>query len=124
MAESDWDTVTYLRKKAPRAAEMRSKQAVASAQRHGVAVETTQKYGAGGNKQHSAHKDSAKLDRETEELHHDKVSLDVGKLIQQGRVEKKLTQKDLSAVSSYVGKIKASRFFLVARGRSDMQEKY
>ncbi|XP_068695025.1 endothelial differentiation-related factor 1-like isoform X1 [Montipora capricornis] len=97
MAESDWDTVTYLRKKAPRAAEMRSKQAVASAQRHGVAVETTQKYGAGGNKQHSAHKDSAKLDRETEELHHDKVSLDVGKLIQQGRVEKKLTQKDLSA---------------------------
>ena len=25
--------------------------------------------GAGSNKQHSAHKDSAKLDRETEELH-------------------------------------------------------
>lgn len=26
MAESDWDSVTYLKKKAPRAAEMRSKQ--------------------------------------------------------------------------------------------------
>ncbi|CAH3024116.1 unnamed protein product [Porites evermanni] len=96
MAESDWDSVTYLRKKTPRAAELRSKQAVAQAQRHGGAVETTQKYGAGANKQHSSSKDTAKLDRETEELHHEKVSLDVGKLIQQMRMEKKLTQKDLA----------------------------
>lgn len=96
MAESDWDSVTYLRKKAPRAADLRSKKAVTSAQRQGGPVETAQKYGAGGNKQHSASKDSAKLDRETEELHHEKVSLDVGRLIQQGRTEKKLTQKDLA----------------------------
>ncbi|KAL9989510.1 hypothetical protein ACROYT_G004070 [Oculina patagonica] len=96
MAESDWDSVTYLQKKTPRAAELKSKQAVASAQRHGGQVETTQKYGGGSNKQHSANKDSAKLDRETEELHHEKVSLDVGKLIQQARMEKKLTQKDLA----------------------------
>ncbi|KAJ7378160.1 Endothelial differentiation- factor 1 [Desmophyllum pertusum] len=95
-SEGDWDSVTYLRKKTPRAAEMRSKQAVASAQRHGGPVETTQKFGGSGNKQHSANKDSAKLDRETEELHHEKVSLDVGKLIQQSRMEKKLTQKDLA----------------------------
>lgn len=95
-AESDWDSVTYLRKKTPRAAELKSKQAVASAQRHGGPIETTQKYGAGSNKQHSANKDSAKLDRETEELHHETISLDVGKLIQQSRMEKKLTQKDLA----------------------------
>ncbi|KXJ23552.1 endothelial differentiation-related factor 1 [Exaiptasia diaphana] len=96
MAESDWDSVTYLKKRAPRAAEMRSKQAIASAQRHGEKIETTEKFAAGGNKQHSTHKDTAKLDRETEELHHEKLSLDVGKLIQKGRVEKKLTQKELA----------------------------
>ncbi|XP_031551928.1 endothelial differentiation-related factor 1-like [Actinia tenebrosa] len=96
MAESDWDSVTYLKKRTPRAAEMRSKQAIASAQRHGQGVETTEKFFAGGNKQHSANKDTAKLDRETEELHHERVALDVGKLIQQGRLGKKLTQKELA----------------------------
>lgn len=44
-------------------------------------------------------KNTAKLDRETEELHHDRVPLEVGKVIQQGRQEKGLTQKDLATVS-------------------------
>ncbi|KAJ7410888.1 Endothelial differentiation-related factor 1 like protein [Pitangus sulphuratus] len=66
MAESDWDTVTVLRKKGPSAAQAKSKQ------------------------------NTAKLDRETEELHHDRVSLEVGKVIQQGRQSKGLTQKDLA----------------------------
>lgn len=96
MAESDWDSVTYLTKKNPRAAELRSKQAVTSAQRHGAHIDTTQKFAAGSNRQHTTHKDTAKLDRETEELHHEKVSLDVGKIIQKGRLEKKLTQKELA----------------------------
>ena len=39
---------------------------------------------------------TAKLDQETEELKHDKVSLDVGKLIMKGRQQKGLTQKDLA----------------------------
>ncbi|KAK3747970.1 hypothetical protein QZH41_019443 [Actinostola sp. cb2023] len=96
MAESDWDSVTYLKKKTPRAAEMRSKQAVASAQRHGEKIDTTEKFSAGGNRQHSTNKDTAKLDRETDELHHVKLTLDVGKLIQKGRVDKKFTQKELA----------------------------
>lgn len=54
---------------------------------------------AGQNKQHLASKDTAKLDRETEELHHSKVGHDVGVLIQQGRQAKKWTQKDLATVS-------------------------
>ena len=54
---------------------------------------------AGSNKQHSVDKNTAKLDRETEELSHDKVGLDVGRLIQQGRQLKKLTQKELATVS-------------------------
>lgn len=56
---------------------------------------------AGQNKQHLVTKNTAKLDRETEELHHDRVSLEVGKVIQKGRQEKGLTQKDLATVSIY-----------------------
>lgn len=55
--------------------------------------------GAGTNKQHQTTKNTAKLDRESEELKHDKVSLDVGKIIQQGRQAKGLSQKDLATVS-------------------------
>lgn len=53
---------------------------------------------AGQNKQHSAHKDTAKLDRETEELRHQHVTLDVGRLIQQSRAAKNMTQKELATV--------------------------
>lgn len=60
--------------------------------------------GAGSNKQHVITKNTAKLDRETEELKHDKITLDVGKLIQQGRNSKGLSQKDLATVifSSFI----------------------
>lgn len=54
---------------------------------------------AGQNKQHLVTKNTAKLDRETEELHHERVTLEVGKVIQQGRQERGLTQKDLATVS-------------------------
>lgn len=55
--------------------------------------------GAGTNKQHVTTKNTAKLDRETEELRHEKVPLEVGKLIMQGRQSKGLSQKDLATVS-------------------------
>lgn len=54
---------------------------------------------AGQNKQHVAAKNTAKLDRETEELHHETVGFDVGRLIQQGRQAKNWTQKDLATVT-------------------------
>ncbi|KAL7839816.1 hypothetical protein SRHO_G00264740 [Serrasalmus rhombeus] len=95
MAESDWDTVTVLRKKGS-AAQSKSKQAVIAAQRRGEDVETTKKWAAGQNKQHVVTKNTAKLDRETEELHHERVTLEVGKVIQKGRQDKGLTQKDLA----------------------------
>ncbi|XP_012261795.1 endothelial differentiation-related factor 1 homolog [Athalia rosae] len=94
---SDWDTVPItLRKRAPKAAAMKSEQAVNAARRQGVAVDTQSKWGGGANKQHVTTKNTAKLDRETEELKHDKVPLDLGKLIQQGRQAKGLSQKDLA----------------------------
>lgn len=44
-------------------------------------------------------KNTAKLDRETEELKHDKIPLEVGKIIQDGRKAKGLKQSELAAVS-------------------------
>lgn len=96
MAESNWDEVTYLRKKPPKASQLRTAQAINQAQRQGLEVETSKKFTAGQNKQHSAAKNTAKLDRETEELHHDHVGISVGRLIQQGRQAKDMTQKELA----------------------------
>ncbi|XP_034565840.1 endothelial differentiation-related factor 1 homolog [Notolabrus celidotus] len=96
MAESDWDTVTVLRKKGPTTTQSKSRQAITTAQRRGEDIETTKKWSAGQNKQHLVTKNTAKLDRETEELHHDRVPLEVGKVIQQGRQAASLTQKDLA----------------------------
>ncbi|XP_041760092.1 endothelial differentiation-related factor 1 homolog isoform X2 [Coregonus clupeaformis] len=70
MAESDWDTVTVLRKKGPTTAQSKLKQFV-------LAYLPLYPYlplsGAAGQ---MITKNTAKLDRETEELHHQRVSLD------------------------------------------------
>lgn len=96
MAEADWSEVTYIGKRQPKASQLRSKQAINAAQRSGADIETTKKFDGGGNRQHSSNKNTAKLDRETEELHHETVGLDVSKLIQQGRQAKGWTQKELA----------------------------
>jgi len=93
---ADWETVTILRKKPPKASAMKSEQAINAARRQGVAVDTQSKWGAATNKQHVTTKNTAKLDRETEELKHDKIPLDLGRLIQQGRQAKGWSQKDLA----------------------------
>jgi hypothetical protein len=57
---------------------------------------------AGGNKQHSQLGPVAsKLDRETEELKHDKIDLSVSKAIQQARNAKGITQADLARVRDF-----------------------
>lgn len=96
MAEADWDDVTYIRKRQPKSGTLKTQQALSSAQRQGVPIETEKKFSGGQNKQHSAAKNTAKLDRETEELHHDHIGLDVSKLIQQARQAKGWTQKELA----------------------------
>jgi len=88
--------VVILRKKPPKASALKTEQAVNSARRQGAAVETQQKYGAASNKHPVANVNTAKLDRETEELKHEHVSLEVGKLIMQGRQAKGMSQKDLA----------------------------
>lgn len=55
--------------------------------------------GAASNKHPPTTLNTAKLDQESEELKHQSISLDIGKLIQKGRQDKGLTQKDLATVS-------------------------
>lgn len=88
--------IDFAGKKAPRSSELRSDAAIAAAQRDGVAIDTSKKYAGGVNKQHEAAKNTAVLDRETEELHHDRVEKDVARAIQQARVAKEWTQADLA----------------------------
>lgn len=93
---SDWDTVTILKKKPLKAAQMKTESAINQARRQGLDVETTQKFNAGTNKQHAPTKNTAKLDRETEELKHKAIDNNVARFIQQGRQAKGLSQKDLA----------------------------
>jgi hypothetical protein len=54
--------------------------------------------GAASNKHAVTTLNTAKLDQESEELKHAAVPLEIGKLIQKGRQDKGLTQKDLATV--------------------------
>mmetsp|Transcript_35277 Transcript_35277/g.140193 ORF Transcript_35277/g.140193 Transcript_35277/m.140193 type:complete len:133 (-) Transcript_35277:1111-1509(-) len=58
-------------------------------------IETEKKYGAGGNKKGSD-ANMAKLDAETEDFHHKKVSTSMAQDIQKARLSKKMTQAQLA----------------------------
>ncbi|CAD7700214.1 unnamed protein product [Ostreobium quekettii] len=92
----DWDTVV-IRKKTPKGSEAKSSAAVNQARRAGGPVEAIKKYNAGTNRttKAGAGKDSRKLDEESEELHHDRVNMELKKKIQQARMAKKMTQAQL-----------------------------
>jgi len=92
----DWDTVTYLRKKPQSTSALKTDKAVNQARRGGGEVETSKKFGAGGNKQSGAAKNTATLDQETEELKHDHVSRNFALALQKARNDKGFTQKDFA----------------------------
>ncbi|KAF6019692.1 mbf1 [Bugula neritina] len=95
---SNWanDTDPVVLRKSKPASAAKSTQAVNAAMRSGAAIDTSKKYRAGGNAQHQTAKNTAALDRETEELHHEKVTLTVSRAMQQGRQAKGMTQKELA----------------------------
>lgn len=95
--ESDWDTVTVLRKKPQNSKSAHSASAVNEARRSGADVVAEKKFTAGSNKAAKGNDlNAAKLDRETEELTHKLVSVDIGRAMINARKEKNLTQKDLA----------------------------
>ncbi|XP_075586556.1 ubiquitin thioesterase OTU1 [Dermatophagoides farinae] len=93
---SDWDKVTVLNKRPARASDLRSKQAVNNAMKSGVPIETTKKFNAATNKHAGPSVNAVKLDQETEDFHHNHVSMDVSKLISVQRQKIGMTQKELA----------------------------
>jgi len=95
--EQDWETVTFKAKK-----PKNTPAGLAKARQQGLAVETTKKFNAGGNKQKAAPVDSVRLagptsiDEDAEQLSVPTVSRDQARAIQQGRTAKGLTQKELA----------------------------
>ncbi|GAV03116.1 hypothetical protein RvY_13593 [Ramazzottius varieornatus] len=97
MSESDWDSVTVLRKKAPKPSDLKDPKTINAALRAGGQIDTTKKFAAGTNRQHAGPQNAVKLDQETEDLHIETIGMDVGKIIAQARNAKGWTQKDLAA---------------------------
>ncbi|KAI9349095.1 multi protein-bridging factor 1 [Obelidium mucronatum] len=88
----DWDSVTVIRKRpAGGPTVVKSEAAVNAARRQGVAV-ITEKKTAGG---YDAAK-MGKVENEAEDFTVKKVNLSVSKAIQQARMAKQMTQKDLA----------------------------
>mmetsp|Transcript_68653 Transcript_68653/g.151174 ORF Transcript_68653/g.151174 Transcript_68653/m.151174 type:complete len:139 (-) Transcript_68653:90-506(-) len=92
----DWEPVV-IRKKAPSGSSQKDASAVNAARRAGMAVDTTKKYGAGTNKGGgAAGAKAAKLEAETEDFKHEKVSSNLKTQIVQARTAKKMTQAQLA----------------------------
>ncbi|XP_042451780.1 multiprotein-bridging factor 1b-like [Zingiber officinale] len=93
----DWEPVV-IRKKAPTAAAKKDEKAVNAARRSGAEIETVKKSNAGTNKAASSGTslNTRKLDDETENLSHERVSTELKKNIMQARLAKKLTQAQLA----------------------------
>eukprot|EP01024_Parvocaulis_polyphysoides_P017263 TRINITY_DN17632_c0_g2_i1.p4 TRINITY_DN17632_c0_g2~~TRINITY_DN17632_c0_g2_i1.p4 ORF type:complete len:167 (-),score=34.10 TRINITY_DN17632_c0_g2_i1:136-636(-) len=94
----DWEPVV-IRKKPQKASQQNSQQAVNAARRTGGQVETVKKYAAASNASHGSTgtgQSARKLEEETENFHHDRVSTDLKKAIQSARLAKKMSQADLA----------------------------
>lgn len=88
----DWDSVV-IRKKKPTNSQLKDEAAVNAARRAGVGVETVKKT---SHVQTTSGKAAHKLEAETEDFHHEKVSTELKKQIVQARTAKKLTQAQLA----------------------------
>lgn len=99
---SDWDTVTVIGSRArvggggPRETVAKTQAQLNAARRAGAVVGTEKKYGSSNTTSNPEGQKLAKLDDTDDVVGVKKVDMSVGKAIQQGRQEKKLTQKDLA----------------------------
>jgi len=93
----DWDSVK-IGSKGRTAKVTKGSSDINAARRAGAVVSTDKKVTTGINKAHAGtdHQRIAKLDRENEVAPPPKIAPSVGKAIQQGRMDKGLTQKDVA----------------------------
>ncbi|KAJ3050363.1 multiprotein-bridging factor 1, partial [Quaeritorhiza haematococci] len=92
----EWDQVTVIRKRSQPSAVLKTNSAVNAARRSGASVQTEKKVVHTNVKGSLDPSKAAKIDRETEDFHIERVNLSVAKAIQKGRQEKGLTQKELA----------------------------
>lgn len=95
-ASVEWDHQTVIGKKARPPKVARNESDVNAARKVGAVVGTDKKSTGGTNKAHQGtdHQKIAKIDRENEVAPPPKISLTVGRAMQQARMEKGLSQKD------------------------------
>ncbi|KAL7752763.1 multiprotein-bridging factor 1 [Sorochytrium milnesiophthora] len=95
-----WDEQIVITKRSAPLRLDKSTSAVNAAMRSGASSLVVEKKQAPVNKAHSAatgdHRHAAKVDRETEDFHVEKVDMSVARAIQRARQEKEMTQKDLA----------------------------
>ena len=92
----DWGAVNVGRASAGRVSVPKSAAGVSRAKEKGLLF-TEKKHGAGGNASaHSGAGINARKIEESEELKHNKVDRNLSKAIQQARMAKKMTQKELA----------------------------
>lgn len=92
-SNADWDSVTVIRKKPVSTATIRSDSELNAARRAGISLETEKKSTTLNAGKAVDGQKLAKIDRETEDFHVEKVSLSLSKAIQQARQAKEMTQK-------------------------------
>lgn len=99
---SDWDSVTIIGSKArvggggPRQTVAKTAGQLNAARRTGAVIGTEKKYGTTNTKSNPEGQRLTKLDATDDVVPTKKLDANVGKAIQSGRQEKKLTQKDLA----------------------------
>ncbi|KAF8275212.1 ylMBF1 [Lactarius quietus] len=98
MSNVDWDSKVVIGSKAKTAKVTRNTAELNAARRTNAVVATEKKTAGGSNKarQGADHQLIAKLDRENEVAPPQKVAPSVGRAIQTGRMDLKLSQKDVA----------------------------
>ncbi|KAL1936773.1 hypothetical protein VTP01DRAFT_907 [Rhizomucor pusillus] len=95
--QSDWDSVTVIRKRnADKAKVTRNASDVNAARRAGAVISTEKRTVTNASHANTDHRRIAKLDRENDVPPPPKVDQSVGRAIQKARQEKGITQKDLA----------------------------
>jgi putative transcription factor len=92
-SNADWDSVTVIRKKPVSTSTLKSDAELNAARRAGMSLETEKKSSQLNAGKAVDGQKLAKIDRETEDFHVEKVSLSLSKAIQQARMAKEMTQK-------------------------------
>eukprot|EP00850_Spirogloea_muscicola_P005804 SM000027S09585 [mRNA] locus=s27:129364:130548:- [translate_table: standard] len=93
----DWEPVV-IRKKAPNAAAKKDEKAVNEARRSGAEIETIKKFTAATNKSATSTPglNTKKLDEDSENLTHERISSELKTNIMKARLDKKWTQAQLA----------------------------